>query len=665
MKKFPQELLPLTRIPNWVTWGYRMVEGKKTKPPYKARNPNAFASVTNPNTWSKFNEVVSLRRKGFVLAGSGFCAFDLDDCINEYGELSPGAQELMKAAQSYQEITPSRRGVRIIGTTNKPPGSFVFKLKGWGKCEVYYNAPRYITITGEKIDNYDIKPLDSLIDKLQKIHGHDHDHKLDLSRSGQLMKQVAKWTAQGLNVEEIEEKIRSSPNRYKDIVDKYITVKRDRLYEEIERCASKVTEVSNDIVEEINKKYALLRSGNRLNIMCFDKGGDEEFSLLPMHHFKTWVASEPWAPKITSWLESPNRRQYYGVVFEPNTETEGLYNLWDGFAVEPAKGRCDRFLQHIHENICSGNDDLYDWVVGWFAQLIQFPREKLGTSLVLRGKSGVGKTKVGDVMRSLLGKHYTLVSDPRYITGHFNSHLMSCLLLHADEAFWAGDHVAASKLKDLVTGEWQYIEYKGRDPIKVRNYLRLFVTGNPDWLVPAAVDERRFAVIDVGDRHQQDHKYFAAIDREMASGGKEALLEYLLSFDTDKTDLRTIPPTAALLDQKINSMESKELWWMNILDQGHLPSGSDRKDSCPTSPLISTYYEHSQLIGVKRRSAEIEVGRFLSKYVPGLRKTRLTMGRRLASFYFFPPLMQCRNAFSSIVHQEIKWSNSKSEWVSG
>ena len=32
----------------------------------------------------------------------------------------------------------------------------------------------------------------------------------------------------------------------------------------------------------------------------------------------------------------------------------------------------------------------------------------------------------------------------------------------------------------------------------MRNYVRLFVTGYPDWLVPAGFEERRFAVLDIG-----------------------------------------------------------------------------------------------------------------------------------------------------------------------
>ena len=176
---------------------------------------------------------------------------------------------------------------------------------------------------------------------------------------------------------------------------------------------------------------------------------------------------------------------------------------------------------------------------------------------MLRGPFGAGKTKIGEVMGSLIGDdHYLSVASPRYITGQFNSHMASLLVLHADEAFWAGDKASVGTLRDLVTGQHHMLEYKDVDPIRIKNYIRLFVTGNPDWMVPAGFKERRWAVFDMGEDHMQDHAYFAAIDHEMNNGGREALLHYLLNFDLSQVNLRTIPKTAALLDQQIESHDA-------------------------------------------------------------------------------------------------------------
>ena len=77
-------------------------------------------------------------------------------------------------------------------------------------------------------------------------------------------------------------------------------------------------------------------------------------------------------------------------------------------------------------------------------------------------------------------------------------HMATCLFLQADEAVSAGDKHAEGRLKGLVTSTVEMIEAKGVDPVKVDNHLRLMMTSNSDWVVPAGKDERRFAIFDVG-----------------------------------------------------------------------------------------------------------------------------------------------------------------------
>ena len=261
-----------------------------------------------------------------------------------------------------------------------------------------------------------------------------------------------------------------------------------------------------------------------------------------------------------------------------------------------------------------GDEATFLWIVGWWAQIVQQPSVKMETALVLRGQLGTGKTKIGQVMGSLIGDHYLLVASPRYITGQFNSHMASLLVLHADEAFWAGDKKSDGTLKDLVTGDHHMLEYKNVDPIRIKNYIRLFVTGNPDWMVPAGFKERRWAVFDMGEDHMQDHAYFAAIDHEMNNGGREALLHYLLNFDLSQVDLRTIPKTAALLDQQIESMTPEQAWWFDTLMSGVLPPrphGINEPRVCLKDDLFERYVRHAQIQGVSHRSIETKLGMFL------------------------------------------------------
>jgi Bifunctional DNA primase/polymerase, N-terminal/Family of unknown function (DUF5906) len=422
----------------------------------------------------------------------------------------------------------------------------------------------------------------------------------------------------------------------------------------------------DDPVAEINRSYALMLVGNKTVMM---KQNADDFCFISVDAFKQWLSNqyiqsgERMVPLSKYWLAHADRRQYEGVVFAPGEQVSpAQWNLWRGFAVEPREGDCSRFLAHVRDNICQGHERRFKWVMGWTAEIFQQPQQRSGTSLVLRGKEGVGKTKFGQILGSLLGgRHYTLVSEPRYVTGRFNSHLVSCLLLHADEAFWAGDPTAEGKLKDLITGEHQWIEYKGLEPIKVRNFLRLLVSGNPDWLVPAGLEARRFTVLDVGEDHIKDHPYFAAIDAEMANGGREALLHYLLNFDLSTVDLREVLKTRALLDQKLASLSAEESWWLDILQRGRLPGRRDRgANTCSSEALFDSYVDHAKSQGVRRRAIETVLGRFVRRFAPELRvmQPRESGRRRL---YVFPPLQGCRDKFAERMQQHVGWGAAQ-EW---
>jgi hypothetical protein len=179
-------------------------------------------------------------------------------------------------------------------------------------------------------------------------------------------------------------------------------------------------------IAKLNEAYALVIVGDKTAIMKLAVDGAIKF--LTHGAFELWHANryifyqdKKGGQKKMSlakhWLHHPQRRQYEGIVFAPGREVPNHFNLWRGFGVESRPGDCSRFLAHLRHNVCRGDEDLFNWLVGWLAQIVQQPDKKMGTSVVIRGKQGTGKTKVGQVFGSLLGEHYAPVSDPRYVTG--------------------------------------------------------------------------------------------------------------------------------------------------------------------------------------------------------------------------------------------------------
>jgi hypothetical protein len=251
--------------------------------------------------------------------------------------------------------------------------------------------------------------------------------------------------------------------------------------------------------------------------------------------------------------------------------------------------------------------------------------------------------------------------------------MASLLVLHAEEAFWAGDKRAEGKLKDLVTGLMHRLEFKGIEPIMVNNFIRLFVTANHDWVVPADFGERRSAVFDMSEKHARDFPYFAAIDDEWDRGGREAMLYHLLyKVKPDEVNLREIPRTVALLEQIIATSTPERAWWFDTLSNGTLPWGASGPNTCPKRALYLRYIKHAQLHGVNRRQIETVIGMFLRKYVgPDLKSDRKQQYKVPHRFghthetgyvFEFPPLKDCRERFAKEMGQEVSWNDPEADW---
>lgn len=317
------------------------------------------------------------------------------------------------------------------------------------------------------------------------------------------------------------------------------------------------------------------------------------------------------------WLENPNRRQYRTIVFAPGKEVSESYNLWQGFACEARPGDCSLLTKHIHENVCRGNTEHSEYIINWMARAVQQPDSPGQVALVLRGRMGTGKGVVFKHFGSLWGRHYLHVSDPKHLVGSFNAHLRDCVVLFADEAFWAGDKKHESIMKTLVTEEMIMTEAKGVDAEAAPNYVHLGMASNDNWVVPAGADERRYCLIDVGDNQMQNGAYFAAIQKQMDAGGREAFLHYLMTRDLSGFDVRKFPKTEALQEQKVLSMTPEEQWWFEKLMDGTL-AGDSWGAEVPKADLQRDYTNYCERQRIMRRVSPTALGKFLKRVLPSI-----------------------------------------------
>lgn len=277
----PDSMAHLADDPRWIVWRYEIAEGRKTKIPYSITGRKAQSN--NPRTWTTFER---LKFDGFegpgLMLGDGLQGVDLDACLDADGQLEPWADEVVERLDSYTEVSPSGRGVKVF--CYGPPAQ---------SCEVKFGDPvpmpdgtekhrelahftggRYFTVTGivfrdVPIAHLDIECVTWLQQRIEAIKAGKKDGKAgakktatkaapkaeqgggaapgalptwladlirngapDGERSGQFFKVVKALSELGYDASEIEAMLGAHP---RGIGDKYA----GRLRDEIERALGK------------------------------------------------------------------------------------------------------------------------------------------------------------------------------------------------------------------------------------------------------------------------------------------------------------------------------------------------------------------------------------------------------------------------------------------
>jgi len=366
------------------------------------------------------------------------------------------------------------------------------------------------------------------------------------------------------------------------------------------------------------------------------------------------------------WLLHPKRRQFETIVFAPGKEIKGAYNLWKGFACTSQPGDCGLFLDHIHDNVCAGNEEIYKYLMGWMARCVQKPDNPGYSAIVLKGGRGIGKSFFAKEFGKLFGRHFLQVSNSSHLVGNFNAHLRDTLVVFADEAFYANDKKHESVLKMLISEETIPIEAKGVDLETAPNYIHLIMASNDDHVIPAGLDERRFLVLEVLTTNKKDTKYFKAMTDQLEGGGREALLNYLMVYDLSDFDVRTVPDTDALQEQKLLSLSPEQEWWYRKLQEGRLiQHHTTWQDAVLKDALVDDYVENARRFNISRRGTATSLGKFLKRVVPTITTKQLVaefevmsgdgftrMEKRRAYHYLIPTLEQCRARWEELSGKE-------------
>lgn len=251
-----------------------------------------------------------------------------------------------------------------------------------------------------------------------------------------------------------------------------------------------------------------------------------------------------------------NAKRYSEVAFAPApvVVNRNAFNLWQGYQIDqtaPNGATCAKLKAFIFDVVCGGRAEVFQWVWLWLAHATQQPGQKPGTALVIQGNGGCGKSYFGTVLTRLFSPYTVFADRAEHVTGQFNRHLATAMLLVSDEALFGGDGRVSGLIKSLVTTNVQRIEAKGVDSIEVPSFLRCVFIGNPKRVIPIEANgsDRRYMCLAIADTHKDDTAYFGTIESEIENGGLEALFAELKAYDPKENGMewhmvRKAPETA-------------------------------------------------------------------------------------------------------------------------
>lgn len=432
-----------------------------------------------------------------------------------------------------------------------------------------------------------------------------------------------------------------------------------------------------DALQTLQKKYALINLNGR--VFTFDQqrlettagqsaqklelSNQGDATLLLKRAIKAKFPNNKDKGIVTEFFESPETTLYEGVEFNPKSNNKNYLNLWIGPYRKAKQGNKKLILAFLLDVICDGDESSYNYLINYIAHALQKPEEKPGVMIILLGGQGIGKGTFGRLMQKIWTSTYLQVSNIDAITGNFNGALERSFIVFMDEALFAGDRKSSDALKSLVTEPLILLNEKHQPARQAKSYHRFIAATNATHLKHTDNDDRRDFVLQVSDRHKDDHHYWNELDYEMNHGGIEAFMHDLLERDLSSFNVRVKPSTAALLEQKLLSLGPIERWWHNCLEYGEVES-IDEHGKIATSGKWTDFHETSSLVkyvmefsGGKlfRKPTPKDIVSTLTKICPSITKGQETTGGFRRRGLWLPKLHVARKEFETYIGGSLSW----------
>lgn len=200
------------------------------------------------------------------------------------------------------------------------------------------------------------------------------------------------------------------------------------------------------------------------------------------------------------------------------------------------------FLEHV-SYLLNGDQTAIDHVLSFLAHLAQRPGERVDHALLITSAAkGVGKSTLGQIVRTLVGETDAGVAQSKDLKSQFDGWIAGKLVVQVDEVYEAGNWDLANKLKPLITEPTVSVNIKYGPQKEVQNFARFLMFSNHS--APPSIEEgdRRYFVIN-SKATARDPSYYQRLHREaLSDNGIEAIYVWLMKRDICGWNPHAPPP---------------------------------------------------------------------------------------------------------------------------
>ena len=229
-----------------------------------------------------------------------------------------------------------------------------------------------------------------------------------------------------------------------------------------------------------------------------------------------------------------------------------IFNLFGGFKYqyEPRETKFKfkdypqeiaPFVRHVYDILANGNEHIGNYLMVWFAFLLQHPNRKPEMALFFISIEGAGKGVIFEMFaRYVMGEeHYAALNKIDDLIGHFNSHLEGKRLITVAET---KDGDLANKethraLKSAITDERTEFTKKCKDTHMAMAYWAVVLFGNNSSAISVDTGDRRLYPIQMSNAMIGNVAYFNTLTECMEKQGY-AIFHFLSNLDISAYDVR-------------------------------------------------------------------------------------------------------------------------------